>query len=139
MSHATAQYGITASCRLYINLQVNMALYLPWSPWTHLKTCGPLPLLNAFPLFPPHLPPRPDRFSSLNRLHPLSPRCRYFLPGSPLLVIVIPSPVREFFFFFFYLCKMFRNLALRKDKTEFFMRNCSQGKVQTQQCATIIT
>lgn len=40
-----------------INLQVNAALYLLWSPWTHLKTCGSPPLLHrASPLFSPHLP-----------------------------------------------------------------------------------
>lgn len=83
---------------LYINLQVNMILYLLWSPWTHLKTCSPLPPMLSFSF---HLisPPRPDLSSSLSQLHPFSPTAiiSYQDPLSSSSLVLSHSPNHRLF------------------------------------------
>lgn len=84
---------------LCINLQVNMPLYLLWSPWTHLKTCGSLPLLNAFLPFPHHLPSSSRPLFLAQSTPSTPPRCHYFLPSSSLLIISSFFNQEVFFFF----------------------------------------
>lgn len=83
---------------LCINLQVNMPLYLLWSPWTHLKTCGSLPLLNAFLPFPHHLPSSSRPLFLAQSTPSTPPRCHYFLPSSSLLIISSFFNQEVFFF-----------------------------------------
>lgn len=105
----------------YIDLQVNTALYLLRSPWTHLKTCGSLPRLNAFLPFPPLAPP-PTSSRSLPRAQstPLGPDA--INSHQAPLCLSRPVPANQGFFLNS-LFKMFHNPALQKDNTEIFMRN----------------
>lgn len=132
----TPQAQAASFSRHYINLQVNTALYLLWSPWTHLKTCGSLPLLHAPP--PPHLPSSSRTLPRAQSTPSTQPRCHYFPPSSSLLIMPSSLPIRVFFFLNSPF-KMFHNPALQEDNTEIFMRCCEQEKVQTQQYAAIIT
>lgn len=94
----SAVWSLTAFFSLlYINLQVNMPLYLLWSPWTHLKTCGSLPLLDAFLLFPHHLPSSSRPLFLAQSTPSTPPRCHNFLSSSSLLIISSSLPIRGFY------------------------------------------
>lgn len=83
------------------------------------KHAAPSPSSMLSFSFHPITPPRPDLFSSLNRLHPLSPHCHYFLPSSSLLVISSSLLIRGFLLLY-----DVSESDITERQTEFFMRNC---------------